>query len=289
MLPFRERRRRSERGGDGEPSVESDADLVVAMRATNDDAVETLFHRYGRLVYRVALHILRDAGEAEDVTQEIFLEIYRNAHLYDPSRGSVRVWFLQYAYHRSLRRRLTLLRRAGYLAEPLDDDTCAAEGYRPQLTPEERRWVLRAGLAQLPARQRATLELTCFEDLTLRDVAARLRVSLGCARHYYYRGLARLQAWARAATLRDPASCTAGHPDPVSLDEPVQLMPGEAEVAGGASVTEGVPFQGRGHPCGRRERLEPRPRPGRGAGGRRLGRDRLAPGEILREVLGPQQ
>lgn len=288
MLPFRERRRRPEHAFDGDSSVESDADLVVAMRATNDDAVETLFHRYGRLVYRVALDILRDAGEAEDVTQEIFLEIYRKAHLYDPSRGTVRVWFLQYAYHRSLRRKLSLLRRASYIAEPLDDETWAAEGCRAQLTPEERRWVLRAALAQLPARQRATLELTCFEELTLRDVAARLRVSLGCARHYYYRGLARLQAWARSATLRDPASRTAGHPDRVSLDEPVQLVPRETEVAGGASVPEGLPFQGRGHARSRGERLEP-PRRGRGAGGRPLGPDRLAPGEVLREVLGPQQ
>ena len=52
---------------------------------------------------------------------------------------------------------------------------------------------------ELPERQRATLELACFEELSLRDVAERLGVSVGCTRHYYYRGLARLQAWARVA------------------------------------------------------------------------------------------
>jgi RNA polymerase sigma-70 factor (ECF subfamily) len=116
--------------------------------------------------------------------------------LYDPTRGSVRVWLLQYAYHRSLRRKDTLSRRAAYRGEPLDEVEALAHCPHKELTRDECRWVIRAGLAQLPDRQRTTLELTCFEELSLRDVAERLRVSLGCARHYYYRGLARLRAWA---------------------------------------------------------------------------------------------
>src|SRR5215469_8179310 len=99
----------------------TDADLIAQLRSANGDALGALFHQYARLVYRVALQILRDAGEAEDVTQEIFLEIYRKAHLYDPARGSVRAWLLQYAYHRSLRRKDTLRRRAAYRAQPLDE------------------------------------------------------------------------------------------------------------------------------------------------------------------------
>jgi RNA polymerase sigma-70 factor (ECF subfamily) len=126
------------------------------------------------------------------------LEVYRKAHLYDPSRGSVRVWLLQYAYHRTLRRKAVLGRRAAYHGESLDVVEGLVGGDRRRLTREECRWVIRAGLAQLPERQRATLELACFEELSLRDVAARLGVSIGSTRHYYYRGLARLQAWARA-------------------------------------------------------------------------------------------
>lgn len=173
-----------------------DAELMAGMHVTNGDALAALFRRYVRLVYRVAFDILRDAGEAEDVTQEIFLEIYRKAHLYDPSRGSVKVWLLQYAYHRSLGRKDALRRRAAYGSEPLDEVERLAHGRPWDLTREECRWVIRAGLAQLPERQRATLELACLEELSLRDVAERMRVSLGCARHYYYRGLARLRSWA---------------------------------------------------------------------------------------------
>lgn len=182
--------------------AKSDAELMADMQATNGDALGALLRRYRRLVHRVAADILRDAGEAEDVTQEVFLEIYRKSHLYDPSRGTVKVWLLQYAYHRTLRRKAILRRRAAYGGEPLDLVDGRDSGTRRQLTRDECRWLIRAGLAQLPERQRTTLELVCVEDLTLRDVARRLDVSLGCARHYYYRGLARLKAWAGRAKPR---------------------------------------------------------------------------------------
>ena len=185
----------------------SDAELVGDMCAEKADALEGLFHRYVRLVTRVAQRILQDRAEAEDITQEVFLEIYRKAHLYTAARGSFRVWLLQYAYHRTLRRKAVLRRRAAYRGEPIETVDARAPDRRPRLTPEECRWILRTGLAQLPTRQRATLELTCFEDLPLREVAERLGVSVGCTRHYYYRGLARLQQWARVTDRLSAAEC----------------------------------------------------------------------------------
>src|SRR5262249_53521093 len=98
-LPMRMRGDRSQGSSSGS---KPDAELMADMHAPSGDPLGALICRYGRLVHRVALDILHDAGEAEDVTQEVFLEVYRKAHLYDPSRGSVRVWLLQYAYHRSL-------------------------------------------------------------------------------------------------------------------------------------------------------------------------------------------
>jgi RNA polymerase sigma-70 factor (ECF subfamily) len=181
----------------------SDTELVAELRAMNGDAMEALLHRYGRLIRRVAAGILRDSAEAEDVTQEVFFEVYRKAHLYDPSRGTVRVWLMQYAYHRSLSRKAALRLRVAYQGEPLDGLELAEKRHRRDLTRDECRWIIGAGLAQLPERQRTTLELAYLEELSLRDIAVRLQVSLGCARHYYYRGLARLRAWAAAFDEQD--------------------------------------------------------------------------------------
>lgn len=186
---------------------QSDAELVRDMCAERADALERIFHRYVRLVTAIAHRILNDRAEAEDITQEVFLEIYRKAHLYTPARGSFRVWLLQYVYHRTIRRKAVLRRRAAYRGEPIDGIDEPASDFQHGLSREECRWVLDSLISQLPSRQRLTLELTCFEDLPLRDVAARLGVSIGCTRHYYYRGLARLQDWARVTHRSVPREC----------------------------------------------------------------------------------
>lgn len=189
----------------------SDSELMGAMCNGQSEALDALFSRYARLVHRVAADILKDRGEAEDSTQEVFFEVYRKAHLYDPARGTVKGWLLRYAYRRTLRRKLVLGRRAAYHGESIE---IVDEIHQPlpRLTREECRWVLRSALAQLPERQRTTLELTCFENLPLRDVAERLGVSIGCTRHYYYRGLARLQQWARVTQSLRAVECRAVSP-----------------------------------------------------------------------------
>lgn len=193
----------------------ADVDLMAGVRATCDDSLGLLVRRYTRLVHRVAAGILHDASEAEDVTQEVFFEIYRKAHLYDPARGSVRVWLLQYAYHRSLRRKEALRRRAAWRGEPIETIEMRASSPRRELSRDECRWFIDAGLAELPPRQRITLELTCFHGLTLADVATHLNVSLGCARHYYYRGLARLRLWARRTELTHGGERAPERPQPL--------------------------------------------------------------------------
>ena len=207
----------------------SDAELLGDICAHKPDALDTLFHRYVRLVRGIADRILRDRAEAEDITQEVFLEIYRKAHLYAAERGSVRVWLLQYVYHRALRRKAALRRRAAYRAEPVEAIDERPLDHRPRLSREECRWFLRRAFAQLPTRQRATLELTCFEDLPLREVADRLGVSVGSTRHDYYRGLERLRNWARL-THRRPS---------------LLLADDEGRTAGRAGTTGGAKDQDR--------------------------------------------
>ena len=92
--------------------------------------LKTIFDRYHRLVLSVALKILRDVGEAEDLMQTVFLEIFKSAAQFDPSRGTLKVWILQYAYHRGMNRRQYLNIRNFYsnsdIAE-LHSESLAAE------------------------------------------------------------------------------------------------------------------------------------------------------------------
>src|SRR5713226_5301211 len=92
----------------------SDEDIVLEVQRGNGDAFAVLFDRYHRLILVTALKIVRDVAEAEEVTQNVFLEIYRAARQFDPARGTLKVWLLQFAYHRSINRRNYLVLRQFY-------------------------------------------------------------------------------------------------------------------------------------------------------------------------------
>ena len=175
----------------------SDNDVMEQLRQGHADALVILFDRFYRLVLKVALRILRDQGEAEDLMQDVFLEIFNKAGQFDPAKGSAKTWILQYAYHRSLNRRQYLALRNFYdrhqIAEiEVCESSCQDVSWRG-LTFEEWRPVLEQGLAALNEKQRKSLELACFQGLLLSEIAARTKESLANVRHHYYRGLESLR------------------------------------------------------------------------------------------------
>ena len=95
----------------------SDEDLLRQLRSGQTDALAVLFDRHCRLVFSVARRILRDSGEAEDLMQEVFLEVHRDAGKFDPARGSVKTWILLCAKQGSLNR-LKHLKLRGPSGEP---------------------------------------------------------------------------------------------------------------------------------------------------------------------------
>lgn len=92
----------------------TDEELMEELKRGRQEALGFLFDRYYRLVFSVALKILRDRGEAEDLMQEVFIEIYRRIEVFNPDKGSAKTWILQYAYHRSLNRQKYLTLRNFY-------------------------------------------------------------------------------------------------------------------------------------------------------------------------------
>src|SRR3954463_3727165 len=81
-----------------------DMRLVARIRAGDQQAMSELYDRYGKVVYAVALRVLQDAGAAEDVLQDGLLQLWRNPHSFDASRGSLAAWLAVISRHRSIDR-----------------------------------------------------------------------------------------------------------------------------------------------------------------------------------------
>jgi len=180
-------------------SALSDEHVMAHVQKGHDDALAVIFDRYHRLVLSIAFRILRDLGEAEDLTQTVFLQIFEAAGQFDPSRGTTKVWILQYAYHRGMNRRLYLTRRNFYDPHATSEEDLDLLEQGPihngagSMPVQEVRRLVREGLEGLKKCHRRTLEMVYFEGMSLREVAEKTGESLGNVRHHYYRGLSQLR------------------------------------------------------------------------------------------------
>jgi RNA polymerase sigma-70 factor, ECF subfamily len=173
----------------------SDDALMLQLKEGNGGALAVLFDRYHRLVMKVATRILRDTGEAEDLMQSVFLEIFRSASRFNPAKGTAKVWILQYAYHRSFNRRHYLNLR-GICISPDEDISTQKEsaiGHSSSLHTLECVRAIKQALEHLNRAQRTALELAFYEGLTMHEIAVRTGESFDSVRHQYYRGLDKLR------------------------------------------------------------------------------------------------
>jgi RNA polymerase sigma-70 factor, ECF subfamily len=172
-----------------------DEALMLRLREGHQDALAVLFDRYHRLVMNVGLRILRDAGEAEDLSQSVFLEIFRAAAQFDPAKGTTKVWLLQYAYHRAFNRRHYLSLRGLYdQAEKGNGSNAVSferEGNDHQRV--ESSHLVKQALKSLNGTQRQILQLAFYEGLTMREISERTGKSFDSVRHNYYRCLEKLR------------------------------------------------------------------------------------------------
>ncbi len=174
----------------------ADAELVRLLTQRNADAMEVIFDRYYRMVMRVALHIVRDSGEAQDVVQVVFTDFYRNAKLFGAQKGSLKGWLLQYAYGRSINRKRSLKSRNFYDCaelESLDDATPNAKSKLFDLESPEVNLFVEQALGTLGEKQRTVIEMICFRGMTLSEAATATGESLGNVQHAYYRGIEKLR------------------------------------------------------------------------------------------------
>jgi RNA polymerase sigma-70 factor (ECF subfamily) len=182
------------------PRQASDFALMERICGRDPGALEEFYDRHASLVYAICLRVLRDAREAEEVLQEVFLEVWRRVERYDAGRASPRVYLVQVSRSRALdrlrrnRRRSDLGRRA--LAEadvgaddaacadplPIDDAIAAQDAQR-----------IRSVLRALPESQRRALMLAFFDGLSHSEIAEALGEPLGTVKTRIRKGLLRMR------------------------------------------------------------------------------------------------
>jgi RNA polymerase sigma-70 factor (ECF subfamily) len=152
------------------PTVPSKA-LIGQIASGDHQALGEFYDRYAALANGLALRILRNTADAEEVVQEVFLQAWRQADRYDPARGTPEAWIATLARTRALDR---LRRRASRREEP--SDAAPATTATP---PNVEVLAVRKALAGLPIAQRQALELAYYEGLTQSEIASRLGEPLG--------------------------------------------------------------------------------------------------------------
>lgn len=187
----------------------SDEALMASLNSGCHDALAVLFARYHRLVFSIALRILRDAGEAEDVTQNVFLDIFRAMAQFDPAKGTTKTWILQYAYHRAINRRQYLSARSFYSLGTFEDFETSLPrngSILSEFTLGEVKHLLKEGMATLSTPQRQVIELASYEGLSMQEIADKTGESLASVRHHYYRGLKKLRSFIVDTGLKKAAN-----------------------------------------------------------------------------------
>ena len=171
-----------------------DRELVDAL-SRDPSALAELYDRYAGLVYGLALAALRNPDDAQDLTQEIFLALYRQASSFDPARGALGGYLTAMTRSRAIDR----LRARGRKVRLLEDHHRATVPPEPSFTPLDRISIgectdrVRAALAELPESQRRVLEMAYYRGLSQSEIAADLDASLGTVKSWARRGLLTLK------------------------------------------------------------------------------------------------
>jgi len=182
--------------GSGSAPEATDEELMRALAGGSEDALRPLYARYAPVVFGLAAHTL-DRATAEEIVQDVFLSLWKNASQYDAMRGPLRPWLLQIAHFRILNELRGRSRRPKLTPDP-DGEQLAAladpdPGPSAAVWSEYRRTAVRRALEVLPPAHRQALGLAFFDELTHEQVAHVLQLRLGTAKTRIRSGLLKLR------------------------------------------------------------------------------------------------
>ncbi len=174
--------------------------MIERLASGDVDGIGTLYDRYGRLIYTLALRIVHDAGTAEEITQEVFVRLWRAAASFQRERGTVHSWLLRIAHNLALnevRRRQSRPVSADTFdwvtdGEQLPDEQMANDPQR-MVALRERSALIQSALRQLPEPQRQVIELAFYGGLSQAEIAAALGFPIGTVKSRIRLGMIRLR------------------------------------------------------------------------------------------------
>jgi RNA polymerase sigma-70 factor, ECF subfamily len=190
--------KRRARSGALDYAATADDRLVEALAGRDERALEALYNRYGDYVYSVCLRMVGDVQLAEDLSQEVFLRLWRRPDLYDMSRGRFLTWLLSVARNRAIDERRSRGRRFRFESPPSEtsEEMLAAaptSEERDVAVVSEERVVVQKALATLPPEQRLAIQLAYFGGYTQQEIAQGLHQPLGTVKTRIRLGLQKLR------------------------------------------------------------------------------------------------
>ena len=175
---------------------ELDAELLRAVARGDEAAFARVYDRYSPILLGLMLRILRSRPEAEDVLQEVFLQVWQQARSFDPARGRAFTWLVTLARSRAIDRLRAVDSRERAAQRSAEDGLpVAAEGQgwaEEEAIRGERAEAVRAALAELPEEQRQVLVLAYLDGMSQSEIAAAKNQPLGTVKTRTRTGLKRL-------------------------------------------------------------------------------------------------
>ena len=183
-----------------EVSQVSDVALLQAIARGDEASLARLYDQYRVILFGLLVRILNSREEAEDVLQEVFLQVWRRAGDYDEQRGKPFTWLVTLTRSRAIDRLRVLSARQRLATSVAQDQPAEASDALKETVRSEQKDIVRQALAELPEEQRRTLLLAYFEGLTQTEIAAKLNAPLGTVKTRMRSAMTKLRETLRTQT-----------------------------------------------------------------------------------------
>jgi RNA polymerase sigma-70 factor (ECF subfamily) len=177
--------------------LEAEIELLKKIGQGDRGSFEALYDRFSRVLFSTAYRVLNNQEAAEDVLQDVFIQIWEKAPLYDPARGKPMTWAITLTRNKAIDRLRSAVRRS-QLHDDIERESATSEQFDDRssfdaLASEDTGRQVREAMQKLSKDQRAAIELAFFSSLTQTEIADRLHEPLGTIKARIRRGMMRLK------------------------------------------------------------------------------------------------